>query len=209
MQRDLTTGNNFIKAREEIAGLTQDEVEAKTGIHRTIISRFENGDFQRLNRDKLLKLRELYGVSSDYLLGCTDYPFRAEDGDLYTQTGITVEALQNLKEINESICKPASAKNGDYILSDILSSPSFRRLIQVLVDVRKLAIQLEKDVEIGRELSSSGMRGQEINSVKELVVAVEYGRYAVLDPCNALLNDMLETPVENIVNTGRDYLNEK
>lgn len=51
--------------------LKQKEVAAYLGIAQTVYSRYERG-FQTIPIEHLLKLAELYKVSTDYLLGRTD-----------------------------------------------------------------------------------------------------------------------------------------
>lgn len=195
MSRDFSTGEHFIEARKTIAKLTQDEAAEKTGIDRSVISKFENGDFQRLSLDKLRKLSEIYVVSADYLLGYTNYPFKNEEGDLFTQTGLTIEALQNLREIDKRVCKPASHVKED-LLSSIISSGSFAQLIVRIVDLAILADDLQEHVNIAQAMDSPEVN---LDFLESSVRALKYGRYAVLDPCNAILDELIETSVDEVI----------
>lgn len=55
--------------------MSQNEVADYLGIAQTVYSRYERG-FQTIPVEHLIKLADLYNVSTDYLLGRTDYPHR-------------------------------------------------------------------------------------------------------------------------------------
>lgn len=60
-------------------GLTQEQLEAKSGVSSAMISHFETGERQKASADNLVKLAEALNVSIDYLLGRTEEPeFRGE-----------------------------------------------------------------------------------------------------------------------------------
>lgn len=54
--------------------LTQEKLEAKSGVSSAMISHFETGERQKASADNLVKLAEALNVSIDYLLGQSDEP---------------------------------------------------------------------------------------------------------------------------------------
>lgn len=63
-------GSNIASERVRI-GLTQAQLSEETGISKTAIKSWELGK-RKPNGDALLRLSELFGCSSDYLLGLTE-----------------------------------------------------------------------------------------------------------------------------------------
>lgn len=53
--------------------MKQADIAAFLGIQQTVYSRYERG-FQNIPIEHLLKLADLYGVSTDYILGRTNNP---------------------------------------------------------------------------------------------------------------------------------------
>lgn len=70
-----TLKDRLSRLREEFR-LTQEQVAELTGISQRQISRYESGG--DITGDNLLKLSQVFGVSTDFLLGKTD----GEDSDL-------------------------------------------------------------------------------------------------------------------------------
>ncbi len=62
-----------IRDMREDHDMKQQEVADYLGIAQTVYSRYERG-FQTIPVEHLLKLADLYNVSTDYLLGRTDNP---------------------------------------------------------------------------------------------------------------------------------------
>lgn len=60
-----------IRDTREDLDLTQTEIAEKLGIRQTVYSRYERGE-NLLPITHLMKLAEIYGTSTDYLLGLTD-----------------------------------------------------------------------------------------------------------------------------------------
>ena len=72
--------NNFRKARN-ITGLTQEEVAGKLGVTRPAYIRYEQGE-RECSFATLCKLADIYGVSTDYLLGNEEAaPQKLDDGE--------------------------------------------------------------------------------------------------------------------------------
>lgn len=59
--------NNFRKARKNL-GLTQEDVAEKVGVTRPAYIRYETGE-RECSFSTLRKLADIFGVSTDYLLG--------------------------------------------------------------------------------------------------------------------------------------------
>lgn len=57
----------------EDSDMKQIDVAEYLGIAQTVYSRYERG-FQTIPLEHLMKLADLYGVSTDYILGRTDEP---------------------------------------------------------------------------------------------------------------------------------------
>lgn len=91
-----------LKSARVKAGQTQEDIAKLLRVQRQVISYFENGS-RTPNIDDLIKLAEIFGTSTDYLLGLTD----AQSTDLEVKyicdyTGLsekTVSELHNNKEL--------------------------------------------------------------------------------------------------------------
>ncbi|MBQ2932526.1 MAG: helix-turn-helix transcriptional regulator [Clostridia bacterium] len=62
-----------LKDLREDHDLKQAQVAELLGIQQTVYSRYERG-FQNIPLEHLIKLAEIYKVSTDYILGLTDNP---------------------------------------------------------------------------------------------------------------------------------------
>lgn len=63
-----------LKIVRRARGLTQEELESKSGVSSAMISHFETGERQKASADNLVKLAEALNVSIDYLLGRSEEP---------------------------------------------------------------------------------------------------------------------------------------
>ena len=86
--------NNRIRELRERDKMTQAELAAKLGISPSTLGRIEKGEIEKVSSDILVKLARIFEVSTDFLLGVTDYPDRMnyEVGQL----GLTPEAVRKL-----------------------------------------------------------------------------------------------------------------
>ena len=64
-----------LKDLREDHDLKQSEIAEFLGIQQTVYSRYERG-FQNIPLEHLMKLAQMYKVSTDYILGLTDNPQR-------------------------------------------------------------------------------------------------------------------------------------
>jgi len=87
--------NNRIRELRERDKMTQAELAAKLGISPSTLGRIEKGEIEKVSSDILVKLARVFEVSTDFLLGVTDYPDRMnyEVGQL----GLTPEAVRKLR----------------------------------------------------------------------------------------------------------------
>lgn len=92
-----------LKSARVKAGQTQEDIAKLLRVQRQVISYFENGS-RTPNIDDLIKLAEIFGTSTDYLLGLTD----AQSTDLEVKyicdyTGLSEEAVSELHNNKELI----------------------------------------------------------------------------------------------------------
>ena len=105
--------NNLRQARKA-KGLTQAEVARTIGLTQNGYSYWENGK-AKIDKDQLLKLAELFEVSTDYLLGNTSKPntkgvWIPVLGDV--AAGIPIEAVEDIVDYEE--IDAALAATGDF-----------------------------------------------------------------------------------------------
>ena len=89
--RELREANGFA---------TRQDLAKELGIDKSTYGRIESGETKTINSDILIKLSELYNVTSDYILGISDVPEKTyyDIGDL----GLSVAAAKNLYTNNAS-----------------------------------------------------------------------------------------------------------
>ena len=68
--------NNRIRELRERDKMTQAELAAKLGVSPSTLGRIEKGEIEKVSSDILVKLARIFEVSTDFLLGVTDYPDR-------------------------------------------------------------------------------------------------------------------------------------
>ena len=80
--------------REEHGFSSRNKLADVLGVDRTTYSRIENGTTKTISSDMLIKLAELYDVSTDYILGISNTPEKTyyDIGEL----GLSVDAATNL-----------------------------------------------------------------------------------------------------------------
>ncbi len=64
---------NNLKTLRKNRGLTQINLQMKTGIEQALLSKFENGE-RMPPTETLIRLADFYNVSIDYILARTDNP---------------------------------------------------------------------------------------------------------------------------------------
>lgn len=82
-----------LKGLREDRGLTQEELAAHIGISEPQIWRYEKGDSEP-RADTILKLAVFFGVSTDYLLGNSDFPGMLVEGELSPRESAVLAAMR-------------------------------------------------------------------------------------------------------------------
>lgn len=122
----LTRGERFKDARtvfNKNKKETMDEVFAATGVSKSAIQALEDDSISRsVGYDKVAKLSEHYGVSTDYLLGLTNVKSINPDmRNAIEFTGLTQESIETIRSL---ISQDHSDVHID-ILNWFLSNPDF------------------------------------------------------------------------------------
>jgi len=71
-----TPGERICDLRRS-ARMNQTELAERLGISKSTLSRIESGETSTVNSDMVIKLSEIFGVSTDFILGMTDCPVNA------------------------------------------------------------------------------------------------------------------------------------
>lgn len=127
----LTRGERFKDARvvhNQHKKQTMDEVSAATGVSKSLIQSLEDDSVNRsVGYDKVAKLAEHYGVTTDYLLCLTDDPHRqpAATDDL----GLSAKAVKKIR--NMQSCSSNEREYMDFF-SRFLESDLFNHFIYSL-----------------------------------------------------------------------------
>lgn len=90
---------NRLKALRTQNDLKQTELANKLGVQSSAISKYENGQLE-ISNELLIKLADIFDVSTDYLLGRTDdpLPVRDVDQDLHDEHDYNAELDAFLKD---------------------------------------------------------------------------------------------------------------
>ena len=76
-------------------GISQGELAQMIGISSSALSRFLNGETDKLSHDKIPRIARVFKVSADFLLGLTEMPRESEHG--IQDLGLSEQALRNMK----------------------------------------------------------------------------------------------------------------
>ena len=99
-------------------GISQGELAQMIGISSSALSRFLNGETDKLSHDKIPGIARVFKVSADFLLGLTETPRESEHG--IQDLGLSQQALRNLK----------NGKVNARVLSYLLENESFGEVTQ-------------------------------------------------------------------------------
>jgi len=83
--------------------------------------------------DNLIKVSNTYGVTTDYLLGISDYK-TPENHDIGNEIGLTNEAINKLRQM-----KQADKTTALQIISDLLTNPLFNDILSQFIDLYCMA----------------------------------------------------------------------
>lgn len=156
----------------------------------------------------LIAIARKYNVSTDYILGLSDTKsLDVSYASAETLLGINREAIDELKDVNNSICVPASHVK-DELLSHIITSPGFADLIETIAELVILAYDIEEDVNIGRGFAADCKETNiAMDALSSMTLALKYGRYAGAESFGRILDSLLNTPVKDIVEYAEDFVN--
>lgn len=100
--------------------LTQAVLAERVGISKATLSRYITDPDSRIPHDALLKIAKCFGVSTDFLLGATDVPYRT-NYDI-EELGLTAAAAAKLY----------TGELDPHIVSQLLENPYFPQLVEQL-----------------------------------------------------------------------------
>lgn len=75
-------------------GISQNEIAKRIDLDRGSLSRFMSGQTDKLNSEHVIQIADLFGVSTDFLLGVVDNPTRINYD--VTKLGLTADAAKHL-----------------------------------------------------------------------------------------------------------------
>jgi len=124
--------------------ITQQYVADKIGVTKSTISLYEMGD-NVPDAKNIVKLAEIFGVSTDFLLCQTDYQTRDLDvKDICMKTGLSEKAYEIIKHINTEKYNfeypNTPNKRYDFILNAFLENNLFYELITSIEKILKKCI---------------------------------------------------------------------
>ena len=156
----------------------------------------------------LISIAKRYNVSTDYILGLSDTKsLDVSYASAETLLGINREAIDELKEVNNSICVPASHVK-DELLSHIITSPGFADLIKTITELVILANDIEENVNCGRGFTAASKEMNiTIDALDNKTLALKYGRYAGAESFGRILDSLLSTPASDLVEYAEDFVN--
>ena len=197
---------DLIAGKCEEPGVTQSKIAESIGISRSALSKWAmNTTFNSFPKaDYLKRIADYFGVTVSWLIG-TPGAARTPDETL-AATGLSAAALKNLIEINK-MCQAASHVSKD-ILSTILASDNFAALIRAMVRLAVLADDLEEEVTVARAMQSKTTEPAiDLDYLESSVNDLRFGRYAVVEPCNALLDELRPSTIDDVIKNVDNYRN--
>lgn len=181
----MKTGNKLpdkrLKKLREQRGLTQEQVKSKIGCDlKTYRSWEKDGNYP--SADYLIELSQLFGVSTDYLLGISDYT-NIGNKEMSETTGLSEHAIDVLRVINSN---HPGGEMYPQLLSIIISSSYFMGLI---FQIRKYAMDVEKMKE---ELKKGG--SEDMALIESLSYTYRAGKFGVSDVLGDMLDEIVPVP---------------
>ena len=181
----MKTGNKLPKERlkklREQRGITQEQVKQAIGCDLKSYRAWEK-DGNYPNADYLVELSHLFGVSTDYLLGISDFT-NIGNKEMAEETGLSELAIDRLRAINGA--RPGGEMYPQ-VLSVIISSSYFLSFIQ---QIRSYAAQIEK---IRAELENGSINDMAL--VASLSYSYRAGKFGVSDVLGDLLDEIAPIP---------------
>ena len=96
--------------------MTQKDLAERIGCARSTLGRFLNGETDKIGDENIIRIADVFRVSSDFLLGLTDMPDR-KNYDI-SELGLSVQAARNLY----------TGKVNAKIVSKLLENPDFAEM---------------------------------------------------------------------------------
>lgn len=180
--RTLSIGERFKDARivhNQHGKQTMSEVEAATGVRKSMISGLENDSGRDIGYTNIILLAKHYGVSTDYLLGISDTRSIDTEVKAVTQyTGLSEDNVNYLhNKVTEKVENPASQWG-----------PTLFVLINTMVDLSKFSGINEPFFKL-REIHKAFQRNIARNSGTDQEVAnwiVHKRGYTAVSPNDAI-----------------------
>lgn len=170
-----------LKKLREQRDLTQEQVKNKIGCDLKTYRAWEKeGNYP--SADYLIGLAQLFGVSTDYLLGLSDYT-NIGNKEMSETTGLSEYAIDILRAINSN--RPGGEMYPQ-LLSIIISSSYFMGLI---FQIRKYAMDIEK---IKAELKKGGSENMAL--IESLSYTYRAGKFGVSDVLGDMLDEIVPVP---------------
>lgn len=194
-------------------GISMDKIAAETGISKSALSKWRKcGDNLKgiPQTDYLRKLADYFQVNVEWLAG-TPGAERDQNTTL-AATGLSAEAISNLIDINDLLERDIRLSEKD-VLSRILGSEAFMKLVFTLKDLLILADTIESTTQLLEEAFSSDteraadfLDSFDDEAFKMRVDNLTHGRYAVVGSCSKMLDGLCKRPVDEIVDQARTYI---
>ncbi len=108
--------------------MTQAQLAERIGISESTLNRFLSGQTDKLSSDNVITIASIFHVSTDFLLGLTDIPYRT-NYDL-EKLGLSAQAAKNL------LTNKANAG----MLSTLLEMPTFITLLSQLMQLQNATL---------------------------------------------------------------------
>ena len=117
-----------LKETRKAKRISRNKVADYLGINPATYGRIEKGDIQTINSDYLIKLSELFGVTTDYLLGLSNVPERTYYD--VERLGLSVNAAKNL----------LSGKADGRVMNELLLNKKFLTATRMMADYFTLSV---------------------------------------------------------------------
>ena len=117
-----------LKETRKAKRISRNKVADYLGINPATYGRIEKGDIQTINSDYLIKLSELFGVTTDYLLGLSNVPERTYYD--VERLGLSVNAAKNL----------LSGKADGRVMNELLLNKKFLTATRLMADYFTLSV---------------------------------------------------------------------
>ena len=176
------------------------EVEERTGISHSFISKNETGTNENLA--KLIQLAQHYGVSMDYICGLSDVPVISEDVQAAGKTlGLSYDAIMNIRFLAERF---GDKDCGRDVLDSILSSEGLIVSVAMLAAERKELLRITDKAQGMYEEIKSGIPIPTDKMNENLVWCsmarerAEYASFKASKCFTGVLNEALADTVEVI-----------